>query len=256
MRHSFISYRLALIQNAVRPSLARRSIVIFCADHGVSVEGVSAYPREVTAQMVANFAAGGAAISVLARQLRMEAVIVDCGVDSAAAPHGVRDLRLGRGTRNMAVEPAMTVAEARQAIANGEQLARELAQRFDIVATGEMGIGNTTAASALLCAFTGMDASQSAGPGTGLAPAAVSHKAGIIRRALQHVHGVHDPLAILAAVGGFEIATMTGFLVGAAKAGLPVLVDGFISSAAALAACALEENLKDYLIFSHMSAST
>ncbi len=248
--------RLALIQGRTPPHVERRGIAIFCADHGVTEEGVSAYPREVTAQMVKNFLAGGAAISVLCRQFKIDPVVVDTGVAAPLDP-GVVDLRIARGTANLAREAAMSVAQAEQALHNGVELAREWSGRYDIAAVGEMGIGNTTPASALLCAFTGIDAARAAGPGAGLDKSGVSRKTECLRRALALHRGAisaGDPLAILAALGGFEIATMTGFLLGAAERRLPVVVDGFISTSAALAASRLHPRVLDCLLFAHASA--
>jgi len=248
--------RLALMKNTQRPDVARKQMIVCCADHGVTEEGVSAYPREVTAQMVANFLAGGAAINVLCRQFGITPAIVDAGVDSELAP-GALDCRIGRGTASFTRGPAMTVDQAMRALRNGVDLAQDASRRFDIAAIGEMGIGNTTSASALLCAYTGSAPGEAVGPGTGLTPEGVAHKAKVIREALALHAGTianGDAVAILAAVGGFEIATMAGFLLGAASARLPVVVDGFISSAAALAAHAIDARVLGYLVFSHVSA--
>ncbi len=248
--------RLALIKGCTPPQTRRRAIAIFCADHGVTEEGVSAYPREVTAQMVKNFLAGGAAINVLCREFRIEPVVVDAGV-AAPVEAGVVDRRLGPGTANMVREPAMSVHQAAAAIQNGIDLARDWSRRYDIVAVGEMGIGNTTAASALLCAYTGLEPAQSAGPGAGLDTVGVTRKVRCLEQALklhQSVVASRDPLGILAALGGYEIATMAGFLLGAAEQRLPVVVDGFISSSAALAASRIDPRVVYCLVFAHASA--
>jgi nicotinate-nucleotide--dimethylbenzimidazole phosphoribosyltransferase len=246
----------ALMQGVERPRSDRKAMVLFCADHGVTAEGVSAFPREVTRQMVRNFLSGGAAINVLCRHLGIDAVVVDAGVDGPLEP-GARDCRCGPGSGNLAREPALTTEQAERALRNGIALAEEISGRADVTAVGEMGIGNTTAASALLCAYTGCSPRESAGAGTGLAPARVAHKADVIARALEvHAEAVasRDPLAILCAVGGFEIATMAGFLLGAASRRLPVMIDGFICCAAVLAARSFDPAVMDYLLFSHLSA--
>ncbi|MFN7924974.1 MAG: nicotinate-nucleotide--dimethylbenzimidazole phosphoribosyltransferase [Bryobacteraceae bacterium] len=248
--------QLALIQRTARPKLARKAAVIFCADHGVTEEGISAYPREVTAQMMRNFLSGGAAISVLCKQFGATAVVVDTGVDTKPIG-GAIDMRIAPGTANFVRGPAMTREQAEAALHNGVSLAREMSHRFDIVAVGEMGIGNTTAASALMCAFTGASPDLASGPGTGLDSDGVARKAAVVRKALDlHRAAVAsgDPFQVLAALGGFEIVTMAGFLLGAAEARLAAIVDGFISSVAAIAALAIEPQAIDYLFFSHVSA--
>lgn len=248
--------RLALIEGTARPSVDRKAMAVFCADHGVTAEGVSAYPREVTAQMVQNFLAGGAAINVLCRQFGITPMIVDAGVDTEPIS-GAIDLRVARGTGNFANGPAMNVEQAEQALANGAALAKQMHGRFDIAGVGEMGIGNTTSASALLCALAGIDAADAVGPGTGVDAAGIARKAEVVSGALSlHCAAVAsgDGVEILAALGGFEIATMAGFLLGAASVRLPVVVDGFIASAAALSARAINPAVQEYLLFSHVSA--
>jgi nicotinate-nucleotide--dimethylbenzimidazole phosphoribosyltransferase len=246
----------ALMQSTERPAIDRKAMVLFCADHGVTAEGISAFPREVTAQMVKNFLTGGAAISVLCRRLGIESVVVDAGVDGPVEP-GALDYKCGQGTANFAKEPAMTAAQAERALGNGVALAGEVRQRADIAAVGEMGIGNTTSASALLCALTGCPPNDATGAGTGLDAAGLSHKAEVIAGALRlHATAVasKDPLAILCAFGGFEIATMAGFLLGAASHRLPVMIDGFICCAAVLVARSFNPSVMNYLFFSHRSA--
>src|SRR5258706_10989862 len=180
--------RYALIHGEVVPKLARKSMHIFCADHGVTAEGVSAYPSAVTAQMVRNFLRGGAAINVLCRHYGIETTIVDCGVD-APCEEGAVDCKIAHGTRNFARGPAMTREQAGQSIENGIALARKAASSYDIAGVGEMGIGNTTAASALLCAFANMSPFEAAGRGAGLDKEGVLHKARVIERAL----ALHTP---------------------------------------------------------------
>lgn len=248
----------ALMQGTERPRIDRKVLALFCADHGVTEEGISAFPRAVTAQMVKNFLTGGAAISVLCRRLGIESVVVDAGVDGPVEP-GALDYKCGQGTANFAKQPALTLTQAEQALHNGIALAVELSQRADIAAVGEMGIGNTTSASALLCALASCLPRDAAGAGTGLDAARISHKADVIAAALR-LHGAavasKDPMAILCAVGGFEIATMAGFLLGAASRRLPVMIDGFICCAAVLVARSFDPAVMNYLIVSHRSAES
>lgn len=248
--------RIALIQGTAEPRAARKGLAVFCGDHGVTAEGISACPSAVTAQMVKNFLAGGAAVSVLCRYFGITPVIVDTGVMTGPEP-GVEDLRLGAGTANFVETRAMTEEQTVRALRNGRALARAWSGRFDIAAAGEMGIGNTTPATALLCAITGANPGDVAGPGAGLDRAGVGRKADCIRRALaRHRDAVssRDPMAILGALGGFEIATMCGFYLGAAEHRLPVVVDGFISTSAALVAREFAPAVTDSLLFSHASA--
>lgn len=245
--------QLAMAKGTARPSVDRKAMAIFCGDHGVTSEGVSAFPREVTGQMLANFLAGGAAINVLCRKFGITPYIVDTGVDGVPRA-GAIDMRIGPGTKNFVEEPAMSMPEVEQALRNGVDLANRLSETSDIAGAGEMGIGNTTAASALFCAYAGIDPEEAVGPGTGVDAAGVAKKATTVRRALAKHAFVRGPLEILATFGGFEIATMTGFLLGAAARRMPVIVDGFISSAAALAAHAIRPAVLPYLFFSHVSA--
>lgn len=248
-----VRYALAAGRLPARESL-RKAMYIFCGDHGVTAEGVSPYPSEVTAQMVKNFVRGGAAINVLCRQFGIEAVIVDAGV-KGPAERGVVDRKIAEGTRNFARGPAMSREEAVRAVESGIELAREAAANCDLAGAGEMGIGNTTAAGALLCVFGGVPPEEAAGRGTGLDDAGVARKAAVLRRALEvNRPDAADPVGALAAVGGLEIAMMTGFLIGGAASRLPVVVDGFISCSAALAARAIAPEAADYLLYSHRSA--
>lgn len=235
----------------------RKALFVFCADHGVAEAGVSAYPREVTPQMVRNFVAGGAAINVLCRQFDIDPFVVDMGVDAELGDlKAVISRKVARGTRNFASGPAMTRAEAEQALGHGIRLARAAwLMNYGLAGIGEMGIANTTSAAAILAAFAGRDPDGITGSGTGVDEARRRHKVEVIRRALElHKPDPLDPIGILAAVGGFEIAGMAGFLLGAAAGRLPVAVDGFIASAAALVAARLAPVCIDYLIFSHQSS--
>jgi nicotinate-nucleotide--dimethylbenzimidazole phosphoribosyltransferase len=246
--------RYAVIRGEVQPTLKSKAMYVFCGDHGVTAEGVSAFPSEITIQMVRNFLRGGAAINVLCRQYGIETAVVDCGVKGICEP-GAIDRKIGHGTSNFAYGPAMSRAEAERAIVNGIELARKAAVRYEIAGVGEMGIGNSTAAAALLCVFGGVDPAVAAGRGAGLDDEGVARKARVIAAALhRNAPNAGDPVGALAAVGGFEIATMVGFYLGAAASRLPVVVDGFIASAAAMAALALEPGAKPALIFAHCSA--
>ncbi len=232
-----LAVQVGLIQESDEPRVTTKAMVVFCADHGVVAEGVSLFPQEVTAQMVANFRAGGAAINVLCRQYGIEPVIVD--------------LEVGRPTGNFAREPAMTRDEVERAMAVG----RAHASTADVIGAGEMGIGNTTSAAALLCAFAGVEPEDAVGRGTGLDQPGVAHKAEVIRRALAlHSPDPADAVGVLAAVGGREIAALAGLILGAAEGRRVVVLDGFISCSAALAARAMEPAALDYVVFSHCSA--
>jgi len=231
-----LALQLGLIQATETPQIGRKAMIIFCADHGVVEEGISPYPSEVTRQMVANFRSGGAAINVLCRHANIEPVIVDMGV--------------GRPTRNFTREPAMTRVEAEQALEAGFAHAAH-AETFG---AGEMGIGNTTSAAALFSAFSGLDPSETAGRGTGLNDAGVARKIEVIRRALTLHPLMNDPLKTLAALGGFEIAAITGLILGAASRRRVVVLDGFITGAAAIVARAIAPSSLDYVVFSHCSA--
>ena len=232
-----LALQLGMIQGTDLSAIGRRAMLIFCADHGIVEEGVSLYPAEVTRQMVANFNAGGAAITVLCRHFGIEPMVVDMGV--------------GKPTRNFAREAAMTRQEAENAIEAG--IAR--ADAADVLGAGEMGIGNSTSAAALLSAFSGLDPIETAGHGTGLDDAGVIRKAGVIRRALAlHKPYPRDPIGVLSAVGGREIAAIAGLILGAAARRRVVVLDGFISCSAALAAGKLAPASLDYVIFSHRSA--
>jgi nicotinate-nucleotide--dimethylbenzimidazole phosphoribosyltransferase len=245
--------QLAGITGSASPRIEHPAVVVFAADHGVTAQGVSAYPSDVTAQMVANFLAGGAAINVLARAAGAKLVVIDVGV---AGPELEVSSRIRPGTRDMTVEPAMTRDEVLAAMAVGGDTARTLvADGCDAIALGEMGIGNTTAASALVASLTGRSPTEVTGRGTGLDDEAVRHKVAVIETALRlHQPRPDDPLGALAAVGGLEIAALVGAMHAAAEANVPVVLDGFITGAAALVAVAIAPNLGPRLIASHRSA--
>jgi nicotinate-nucleotide--dimethylbenzimidazole phosphoribosyltransferase len=250
-----LAVRLAEIGGGPVPSLARRAVIVLAADHGVTAQGVSAYPREVTAQMLANFAAGGAAINVLARRAGARVVVVDVGVDADPVA-GVVTRKVMRGTRDLSRGPAMSRDEAERAIEIGMDLLREEHERgLDLVATGDMGIGNTTASSAIAAVLTGSPVRAVTGRGTGLDDAALARKAAVIERAIAlNAPDPSDPLDVLAKVGGLEIAGLVGVILAARARRVPVVLDGYISGAAALVAAALHPHVAEGLIAAHRSA--
>ncbi len=246
--------RYALIRRTATPSMSRKRLFILCADHGVTAEGVSAYPAEVTGQMVRNFLRGGAAINVLCRRFGIEPVVVDVGVRGEPEPDVV-NRKVAPGTRNFAREEAMTAAQAVESIEIGIRLAREAAGDFDVLAAGEMGIGNTTAAAALLSAFSGRDPAETAGRGTGVDDAGLKAKIAAIRAGLRrHSPDPAGPVSVLAKIGGFEIGATAGLILGAAAFRIPLVLDGFISCAAALVSHRLSPHSLQTVIFSHRSA--
>jgi len=252
-----IAIRLAAMQGTQQPDLSRVRIVVFAADHGIAEEGVSAFPQAVTGQMILNFARGGAAISVLARNLGASLEVVDVGSvwDGVAMP-GVVVQKAASGTANFRRGPAMTGAQLAAALQAGrDAVERALKDDAQLFIGGEMGIANTTAATALACTLLGRSAAEIAGPGTGLDAAGVTRKARIIDESLElHRAAMISPLEILRHVGGFEIAALAGAYIACAQAGLPVLVDGFIASAAALAALRLRPDAADWWFYGHASA--
>jgi nicotinate-nucleotide--dimethylbenzimidazole phosphoribosyltransferase len=226
------------------------------ADHGVAAEGVSAYPQEVTRQMMLNFARGGAAINVLARQAGARIVVVDMGVAEALPDEpAIRAHRIGPGTQNLARGPAMTRSQATAAIEAGIALAGELVREgVTLLGIGEMGIANTTASSALAAVLTGATPETVTGRGTGIDDAALARKVAVIRRAIEvNRPDPSDPLDVLAKLGGFEIAGLAGVILGGAAAGVPIVVDGFICGAAALVATRLAPTATGYLVSAHRS---
>jgi len=251
-----LSVQLAGITGQPQPKIAHKAVICCAGDHGVVAEGVSAFPQAVTPQMVANILAGGAAISVLARQAGARVKVVDVGVAANLAAHpDLYECKIAWGTRNLAQGPAMTREEAQRSIEVGIfVLEAELASGLDIIATGEMGIGNTTPATAIVAALTGLPVRQLAGRGTGLDDKGLEHKIAVIERALQiNRPDPTDALDVLAKVGGYEIGAIAGIILAAAAHRLPVVVDGFISTAGALIAAGLCPLVKDYCIASHNS---
>ncbi len=252
-----VAARLAAILGGSKPSISNRRVFVFVGDHKVVAEGVSAYPAAVTGLMVKNFLAGGAAINVLARRAGADLEIIDIGMaEDLGARTGLLRLNVKRGADNIARGPAMSVAEALRAVSVGIERAQLAAgQGVALMATGEMGIGNTTPAAALLAALLALPARELVGPGTGLDAAGRQRKLLAVERALEVNRALcAGPLETLAALGGLEIAGLCGLCLGAAACARPVVVDGFISSAGALVAMRLCPAAKDYLFFSHQSA--
>jgi nicotinate-nucleotide--dimethylbenzimidazole phosphoribosyltransferase len=233
-------------------------VFVFAGDHGVAERGVSAFPQSVTGQMVGNFARGGAAINVLASLEGCRIEVVDVGVASAdPPPAGVRNERVRAGTRDLASESAMTGEELRAALAVGERCARAAAGRgARLLIAGDMGIANSTAAACLICALTGATPESVVGRGTGVDDAGLARKVDVVRIALARVAaaGVREPSRLLAELGGLEIAAIAGFYIEAARQAVPVMLDGYISTAAALAAASLEPGVVNWMLASHRSA--
>lgn len=255
-RLEHLALRYGLARGVAPLNIQRKSMYVFCADHGIVAEGVSAYPADVTLQMVRNFIRGGAAINVLCRQFGIGTTVVDMGVNGPPEP-GARDCKVAPGSRNWLREAAMTADQAVQCVERGIKLATEATPTADVLGVGEMGIGNTTTAAALFSAFSGIDPSLTVGRGTGVTDDVLLRKAEVVRQALSlHAPDTNDPIGVLAAVGGFDIGGICGFLLGAAAHRVPVMMDGFITCAAALVAQALCPQLRDYLFFSHLSSES
>ncbi|MGY2330093.1 nicotinate-nucleotide--dimethylbenzimidazole phosphoribosyltransferase [Pseudomonas sp. SDT2931_S440] len=252
-----VAVQLAGLQGQVKPSVDHLWIAIFAGDHGVVAEGVSAFPQEVTGQMLHNFVTGGAAISVLARQLDAKLEVVDLGtITPTLNLPGVRHLNIGLGTANFVNGPAMIEAQGQLALQAGrDSVHRAITSGAQLFIGGEMGIGNTTAASALACALLDCQVSDLTGPGTGLNTQGVSHKVAVIERALAlHTGDRDDALKTLFNLGGFEIAALVGAYLACAQEGVVVLVDGFICTVAALVATRLNPGCREWLLFGHRGA--
>ncbi|MBK1719454.1 nicotinate-nucleotide--dimethylbenzimidazole phosphoribosyltransferase [Thiocystis violacea] len=252
-----MAIQLAGMQGTVTPSPDPVHILQFVSDHGVAAEGVSLFPREVTLQMLHNIARGGAAVSVMAEAIGARMEIFDLGILTDPGPiEGVQSERLGAGTGNIAREPAMSEGQLIAALNLGRAaVERALANGAKLLICGEMGIGNTTPATALACALLGLEPAVLTGPGTGLDSDGVSRKAQVIATALAlHVTPERTPLDLLARLGGFDIAASTGAFITAAQRGMPILVDGFIISSAALLATRLNPGVRDWMLFAHSSA--
>lgn len=246
--------RLATIHGDPPPPLSRRTMFLLAGDHGVARRGVSAYPPEVTAAMCRNFARGGAAINAVAGSVGARVMVADFGVDADLdGVGGVLGRKVRRGTSDLSEGPAMSVEEAARAVLAGAELLADRAHELDVAVLGEMGIGNTTSASALTAALTGAPVPGVVGPGTGLEAAGVAVKRQLAGRAVRRIAGEEDPLVLLAELGGFEIAGLVGVVLGAAGTRVPVVSDGFIATVAALVAVRLNPAAVGYLFAGHRS---
>ncbi|MEY5100577.1 MAG: nicotinate-nucleotide--dimethylbenzimidazole phosphoribosyltransferase [Pseudomonadota bacterium] len=247
-----IALQLGLVLGSETPELRAPQMVVFAGDHGLARRGVSAYPSDVTWQMVENYLAGGAAVSVIARQHGLGMTVVDCGVAHDFAPRaGLQIRKIAHGTADCSAGPAMSREQCEQALANGVELVRGLPGNALLL--GEMGIGNTSPASLILARLGGLDIADCTGAGTGLDPAGIARKTDILREVLLRHEGVTEPLEVLAAMGGFEIATMTGAVLQAAAERRVILVDGFITCAAVLVAARLHPAVLQRCVFAHRS---
>jgi nicotinate-nucleotide--dimethylbenzimidazole phosphoribosyltransferase len=249
--------RLAGIYGTERPAVRGKTVIVAAGDHGVVAQGVTAYPQAVTAQMVSNFLAGGAAVSVMARKAGVRLRVVDAGVAAEMPFHSdLTSLRIGSGTGDIGTGSAMSREQAERCLLEGAALAvEEVHAGADLIGTGDMGIGNTTASSAIVAALTGEPPERTTGTGTGRTPAELTHKVRVVAQALAvNRPDAGDPIGILAKLGGFEIGVLAGVILGAASAGRPIILDGFISGAAALIADAMSPSVRRYLVASHRSA--
>ncbi len=248
-----LALQLGLIQRSENASLIEPQIIVFAADHGLAAEGVSAFPQAVTVQMVANMLTGGAAINVFARQFGFALQVVDAGVAAPLPAHPqLQPRKIALGTRNAAREAAMSLAQAEAALRAGMDCVR--ARPGNVIAFGEMGIGNTSAAALLIARLANVPLADAIGRGTGLDDAQLAHKHAVLERALELHANAREPLAALAALGGFEIAMMAGAMLQAASERRVLLIDGFIAGAAALVATLLSLAVRDYMVFGHHSA--
>ncbi len=250
-----LALQLALVQGRVDPVLTQPQLMVFAADHGIAAQGVSAYPQPVTVQMVANMLAGGAAVSVLARQHGLALTVVDCGVAADLPPQpGLVIAKVRAGTADSSTGPAMSTADCDAALAHGAALLRSLPG--NVLLLGEMGIANTSAAALLMARLTGLPIHQCTGRGTGLDDASLAHKVALLQRALELHREATAPLAALAALGGLEIATMVGAVMQAAGGRRVIVVDGFITTAAVAVAAALQPQVLQRCVFAHASAES
>ncbi len=250
-----LAKKYCLITGKDKPRIKNKIIFTFAGDHGVTEESVSAFPKEVTPQMVLNFLRGGAGVNVLAKHVGARVIVVDMGVDYDFEPmEGLEIRKIGRGTRNMAKGPAMTREEAERAVLAGIELVEKYKDGLDLLGTGDMGIGNTTPSSAIVSVITGADPDKVTGRGTGIDDESLRNKVAIIKKAItMNNPDPKDALDVLAKVGGYEIAGIAGLVLGAALYKVPVVVDGFISTAGALIAAELNPLVKGYIIAAHQS---
>lgn len=250
-----LALQIALVQRRPRLSIERPLMLVFAADHGIADAGVSIAPSSVTQQMVLNFLAGGAAINCFCRSNHLPLKVIDAGIkyEISPAPAALINQRIAAGTRNLAVEPAMTPAQVQQALLFGQLLAeQEIASGSNLLAFGEMGIGNSSSAAAILAAVTGVPVEQCVGLGTGINPQQLAKKTTLVAQGVARISD-KSPLNILAEVGGFEIAQICGAMLATAQAQKLILVDGFIVTAAALLAVQINPHARDYMVFAHQS---
>lgn len=254
-----LALQIALVQQTLNPVLSKPTLLVFAGDHGITEEGVSPYPQVVTYQMLLNFLNGGAAVNVFARQNDLDLKIIDAGVNADFEPSdSLINAKIAKGTANFRYQPAMSEEQCHQALMRGREIAhQQIAAGSNVIGFGEMGIGNTSSASAIMSSLCQIDISDCIGRGTGLDDSGLSHKHKVIRDSL-HTHSacLNNPLETLCCLGGFEIAMMTGAMLGSAEKGALLLIDGFISSCALLVAAKLHPTILDYCIFSHSSAES
>jgi nicotinate-nucleotide--dimethylbenzimidazole phosphoribosyltransferase len=251
-----VGVKLAGIYGSVKPEVTGKGVVVFAADHGVTEAGVSAYPKAVTEQMVLNFLRGGAAINVLSKTNHVNLLVVDVGVDADFPDHPqLLKRKVARGTKNMLEHPAMTQEELETALNVGIEAANIMIDKdVDLIAAGDMGIGNTTSATAIISVITQIGVAELTGRGTGIDDAGLQRKIEVIEKAIRlHDVKAREPFELLRCVGGLELAAMTGFYLASAAQKVAIVLDGFVSHAAALVAAALEPNIKDYFFASHTS---
>ena len=250
-----LAYQIAKVQKTLSPNLKKPTMLVFAADHGISDEGVSPFPKEVTWQMVMNFIGGGAAINVFCKQNNFDLNVVDAGVDhNFPETDGLINAKIAYGTQNMKLTEAMTIEQCKQAMNKGAEIVNEKARLgSNIIGFGEMGISNTSAASLLMSKFCDIPIEETVGKGTGHDAKGMIHKKTILTKVAQLHKDKTSPIEILSAVGGFEIAMMTGAILESYRNDMIILIDGFISTSALLAAHAMQNNILDHCIFTHKS---
>ncbi len=252
----FFAKRYCLITDTLMPKLPRKAVLVFAGDHGIVQDGVSLFPQEVTRQMVYNFLNGGAGINVLARHAGADVRVIDMGVNGDFEDlQGLINKKVAYGTKNMTEEPAMTREEAIKSILYGSEVAVDaINEGYDILATGDMGIGNTSPSSAITSVITGRNVEEVTGRGTGINDNSLENKINLIKASIELNKKLFiDPIGILSGVGGFEIGGIAGAIIGASSMKRPVVIDGFISGAGAIIACALKPEIRDYIFTSHKS---
>ena len=252
-----IALKVGLIQNTVKPTLTKPTLLVFAGDHGIVESGVSSYPQAVTMQMVINFLRGGAAINVFAKQNKLALRVIDAGVNHVFTTYdNLIYAKIGSGTNNFLLGPAMTMAQCEQAISRGAEISsKEIVAGSNVLGFGEMGIGNTSSAAMLMSILCNCQLEQCVGRGTGLDDVGLQKKMIVLKQALAHHEAVdaNNPLQVLATFGGFEIAMMAGAMLGAAQQKALLLIDGFIATSALLVAAKMQPNILDYCVFSHCS---